>query len=166
MDTLPCIGLFGTCGASRWRERFVAFYQGAGIRYFNPQVDHWTAECADVEAAHLRRDEIILFPVTDETFGAGSLAETGFSLLQAIAANASRWVVVMVAPEPGPHLMDQPEAWKDNVRARRLVRAHLAANPLPNVFVVEDLDTMFALSVELYGIARSLGGIKQRLEAA
>jgi hypothetical protein len=166
MDTLPCIGLFGTCGASRWRDRFVQFYRDAGIRYFNPQVDDWTPAHADVEAAHLKRDEIILFPVTDETYGNGSLAETGFSILQAIASNASRWVIVMIAPEPGPHLKDQLEAWKDNVRARRLVKAHLAANPMPNVFVVDDLEAMFALSVELYGIARSLRAIEARMTAA
>lgn len=162
MDTLPCIGLFGTCGGSRWRDRFVAAYREYGFRYFNPQVEDWTPAHADIEAAHLRRDEIILFPVTDETFGNGSLAETGFSILQAIASSASRWVIVMIAPEPGAHLMDQPEAWKDNVRARRLVKAHLAANPLPNVFVVDSLDEMLFVSLELYGVARTLQVIAAR----
>lgn len=160
MSTLPCIGLFGTCGASRWREPFIRAYRQKGIRYFNPQVENWTPECADIEAAHLRRDEIILFPVTDETYGTGSLAETGFSILQAIAANASRWVVVMISPEPCAELMDNETAWKESVRARRLVIAHLAANPLPNVIVAPDLPAMLAASLSLYGVASTLQEVR------
>lgn len=162
MVNVPCIGLFGTCGASTWRDRFMRLYRDAGVRYFNPQVENWTAECADIEAAHLKRDEIILFPVTDETYGTGSLAETGFSILQAISGNASRWVIIMIAPEPAEHLKADAVAFKESVRARRLVQAHLAANHYPNVYVVDDLDEMLALSLELHGVAHQLKAIDRR----
>ena len=64
-----CIGLFGTCGGSKWRDEFMAAYEERGINFFNPQVADWTPECAEIEADHLVNDDVILFPVTNETFG-------------------------------------------------------------------------------------------------
>lgn len=151
MDLVPCIGLFGTCGDSTWRKRFVETYQALGIRFFNPQIADWKPEHADIEAEHLKRDEIILFPVTGETYGSGSLAETGFSVMQAVASPLRRYVIVLIDPEPAPHLEADGTAYKESVRARRLVRAHLVANPRQNVYVVEDLDEMLALSIKLHG---------------
>lgn len=62
---MPTIGLFGTCGGSKWRDQFMVKYDNLKINYFNPQVDDWNATFADIEADHLVNDEIILFPVTD-----------------------------------------------------------------------------------------------------
>ncbi len=70
------VGLFGTCGGSLWREPFEAKYNEQGIVFFNPQVDDWNPSMADIEAQHLAEDEIILFPITGETYGTGSLAES------------------------------------------------------------------------------------------
>ena len=81
---MHCIGLFGTCGNSRWRDAFIEKYKELGIAFFNPQVEDWTPDCAVEEARHLAEDRIILFPVTSETYGIGSIAETGFCVLQAI----------------------------------------------------------------------------------
>jgi hypothetical protein len=147
---VPAIGLFGTCGDSKWREPFIEAYKTLGIRYFNPQVADWNPQLADIEAQHLKMDEIILFPVTDETYGTGSLAETGFSILQAITSPLRRYVVVLIAPEPAEHLKADETAYKESVRARRLVRAHLNANPRENVFVVNTLGQMLALSIALH----------------
>lgn len=69
-----------------------------GIPFFNPQVDNWTPELADVEAWHLANDRLVLFPVTGETFGFGSLAETGFSVQSALSVNANRFVLLYIAP--------------------------------------------------------------------
>lgn len=150
MCSLPYIGLFGTCGDSTWRSRFVETYKALGIRYFNPQVADWNPELADIEARHLKLDEIILFPVTEETYGTGSLAETGFSILQAITSPQRRYVIVLIAPEPAEHLKADETAYKESVRARRLVRAHLDASPRENVFVVDTLGQMLALSIALH----------------
>ena len=61
------IGMFGTCGGSKWREPFIEKYEELGISYFNPQVDNWTDQNAIVEARHLAEDKVILFPITNET---------------------------------------------------------------------------------------------------
>jgi hypothetical protein len=154
MNYRPTIGLFGTCGDSEWRRPFMVHYNGYGIDYFNPKVKDWKPELAAVEAEHLRTDEIILFPVTDETYGSGSLAEVGFSILQAVTdLNEGRFVIVMISPEPCEALKADAVAFKESVRARTLVKAHLAANPHPNVYIVDTFEQMLALSVGLYRIA-------------
>ncbi len=158
--SIPCIGLFGTCGNSTWRERFIAHYREHGIRYFNPQVSDWKPEYADIEAEHLKRDEIILFPVTGETYGTGSLSEVGFSIMQAIQ-NTGRYIIVMIEDEMDEALGADAVAFKESTRARALVKAHLAANPHPNVFVVDDFNDMLALSTDLYGVSRKFAEITE-----
>ncbi len=72
MDNLkPCVGLFGTCGHSRWRDPFELRFASENIAYFNPQVEAgtWHAGLVDNENRHFVEDDIILFPVTDETTG-------------------------------------------------------------------------------------------------
>lgn len=59
-----CIGLFGTCGTSKWRSTFIDHYNDEGINFFNPQVNDWKPEDAIKEAKHLAEDTVILFPVT------------------------------------------------------------------------------------------------------
>lgn len=41
-----CVGLFGTCGRSKWRNPFMEKYKELGIKFFNPQVDDWKPELA------------------------------------------------------------------------------------------------------------------------
>ena len=144
------IGLFGTCGGSKWRDRFIERYQGLNIGYFNPQVDNWTPEMADIEARHLVEDDIILFPVTGETAGLGSLAEIGFSMFQAMKTDMNRYFVFMVEPECDPNKVSDPVMSKESKRARALVRAHLAKNNHPNVFVCNTLDEMLEVSLLLH----------------
>lgn len=155
------VGLFGTCGGSRWREQFIARYEALGIPYFNPQVDNWTPELADVEAWHLANDSLVLFPITNETFAAGSLAETGFSALTAMRTNENRFVMLFIDPRVDEALMAQnPQAAKDSVRARKLVLAHLKQNPVSNVFVVESLEQMLAQSVKLYAALELINSVR------
>lgn len=166
MKNIPCIGLFGTCGSSTWRADFIQVYDAAKIRYFNPQVSDWKPEYADIEAEHLKRDEIILFPVTSETYGTGSLAEVGFSIIQAINANLNRYIVVMIAPDMDEALKADETAYKESLRARRLVTAHLKANPHPNVFVVDNLDDMLELSLSLLNVATTLSVLDEKYRVA
>ena len=155
-----CVGLFGTCGGSTWREPFIRRYEELGIEYFNPQVDDWDPTFAEIEADHLAEDAVVLFPITGETYGTGSLAETGFSALQAIKLNKHRDFVIMIERELDDHL-DDPVARKESIRARALVSKHLEKLDLANVYIVASLEDMLTLSLALYQIAAQ----RQALEA-
>lgn len=149
---MPTIGLFGTCGGSTWRNPFMERFQEKGIPFFNPQVDDWKPEDAINEARHLAEDPIILFPVTNETYGTGSLAETGFSIVQAIRLEDRRDFVIMVSKDLAEGL-DNPVARKESLRARALVNEHLRKLRLPNVYLVDSLDEMLDISLRLYPAA-------------
>ena len=158
------IGLFGTCGNSQWRTPFIEHYERRGIAYFNPVVPNWDESCAAVEAEHLVEDEIILFPVTDETTGFGSLGEVGFSINQAITSNDERFVVVYIAPGVNDDVREaDAKAAKESCKARALVLAHLRKqyHKYPNVFVVESLDDMLNASSFLYDAMNSIRAAKQ-----
>ena len=151
MDTLY-IGLFGTCGKSSWRSRFIERYNQEGIQFFNPQVDDWKPEDATIEAEHLANDQVVLFPITGETYGTGSLAETGFSVLNAIRLEDRRDFVIMIEQELDDSLEDAV-ARKESLRARALVKAHLKKLRLSNLYVVNTLEEMLEVSVTLYRAA-------------
>ncbi len=157
-----CIGLFGTCGGSEWRESFMADYDLDKIPYFNPQVDDWKPELADIEAEHLADDEIILFPITSETYATGSLAETGFSILQAIRLDDRRDFVIMIDKDLDQELKDEnPGMAKESLRARALVLQHLKKLRLSNLYVVDNLDQMLEVSLKLYTARQLTSGLKQ-----
>jgi len=161
-----CIGLFGTCGGSRWRERlFIPRYDELGIEYYNPQVEDWNPSLAELEAEHLAEDAIILFPVTNETYAFGSLAETGFSMLNAMKLDDRREFVLFIAQDiaetnpKGNRLDDRlnPDGTKnpnsrakDSLRARALVKQHLIKMRLPNVYLVDSLEQMLDVSITLW----------------
>lgn len=146
------VGLFGTCGGSKWRDSFMARYKDLGIQYFNPQVDNWVPECAVEEARHLAEDKVILFPVTNETYATGSLSEVGFSILNAIKLDDRRSFVVMIQMDLSPELND-PIARKESLRARALVYEHLRKLRLSNLYVVTSLEEMLEISISLYRAA-------------
>lgn len=115
------VGLFGTCGGSKWRDPFKARYEELGIKYFDPNKEDWKPEDAEEEAQHLVEDEVILFPVTGETYGSGSLSEVGFSILQAIRLDDRRDFVILIESELDEALSDET-ARKESLRARALVK--------------------------------------------
>lgn len=155
--TKPCIGLFGTCGISEWRYQFIKRYKMKNIEFFNPQKEGWQPEDAIIEAEHLVNDDIMLFPVTGETFGTGSLGEIGFSILSAIRSNDQRFVVVHVSPTLNPLLQQEnPVAAKESINARAIINAHLKKAKYPNVFIVKDIEEMLDVSVKLYQVVQTL----------
>jgi hypothetical protein len=161
-----CIGLFGTCAGSKWREdHFIPGYDKLGIKWYNPQVDDWNPAMAEEEAEHLAEDAIVLFPVTSESYAFGSLAETGFSMLNAIGLDDRREFVIYIAQtidEVGPkgeklndlHNEDGSEnkasQAKASLRTRALVKEHLKKLRLPNVYIVDSLEEMYDVSVKLW----------------
>ncbi len=162
----PCVGLFGTCGNSRWRDVFIQRYAQEGITYFNPQVEAGTghAGLVDAENQHFVEDAIILFPVTDETTGQGSLAEIGFSIANALRSNANRFFVFLIEDEcHDPNACEKAKA--DSGRSRRLVKSKLSqdAATLDNIFLVESLDDMLVVSLKLTELLRAKAKIGQDL---
>lgn len=152
-ENVITIGLFGTCGGSKWRDSFMSIYNKSGIEFYNPQVDDWDPSLATIEAEHLVEDEIILFPVTDETYGMGSLAEVGFSISQAINSNDERFVIIYVCPTISKEKQDEnPVLAKESSRARALCLAHLKKqkHKYPNVYITNSLTNMLKVSLYLY----------------
>jgi hypothetical protein len=143
------VGLFGTCGATTWRSSFMERYEMESIPFFNPQVKDWKPEDAVKEAEHLANDEVILFPITSETYATGSLSEVGFSILQAIRLDDRRDFVVMIEQKLDKEL-DNELARKESLRARALVLQHLKKLRLKNVYVVATLEEMLEVSIQLY----------------
>lgn len=144
------IGLFGTCGRSTWRDNFIERFNKEGITFFNPVVEDWKPSDAIIEAEHLANDNIILFPVTSETYGTGSLAETGFSILNAIKMEERRDFVLLIDDFLDEDLMENQEYAKDSLRARALVLEHLRKMQLPNVYLVKTLDEMIEVAITIY----------------
>lgn len=161
-----CIGLFGTCGKSTWRKKFIEEYEQRGMvsgqNFFNPQVDDWDPSYAEIEAEHLAEDSIILFPVTKETYAFGSLSEVGFSILNAIKLDDRRDLVIMIEQELEPELMDDEVKAKDSLRSRALVKQHLKKLDYNNLYIVDTLDEMLQLSLVLYGSQEVLVNYQKR----
>ena len=161
-----CIGLFGTCGASTWREPFMDEFRSLGMvdghDFFNPQVDDWKPELAKVEAEHLANDCIICMPITKETFSLGSLAETGFSLMQAMKLDDRRDFVVLIEQELDAELMKDAALSQESLRSRALVLEHLKKLRLANVFVVDTLEEMLDVALKCYEAHKMLDGARKR----
>ena len=157
-----CIGLFGTCGSSKWREKFINRYKTKSISYFNPQKDNWKPEDAVIESEHLLSDDIVLFPITSETFGTASLAETGYSIINAIKSNENRYVIIFIDKKLNPLLhLENPTAAKESTNSRTIVLEHLKKLNNKNIFVVDSLETMLELSIKLYKVYETMMKIRK-----
>lgn len=143
------IGLFGTCGSSTWRSEFIKEYEKENINYYNPQVKDWRPECSIEEAKHLATDKIIVFPITSETYGEGSLSEVGFSILNAIRLDNTRYFIVLIDDYLNDDL-DDLLAREQSLRMRHLVRNHLFEQKLDNLYFVNTLEEMLKVSKVLY----------------
>ena len=109
MKSTLCIGLFGSCGSSKWRDKFIKKYTANNIKFFNPLKDDWKPEDSKIEAEHLATDEIILIAITGETFSSASLAETGYAILNTV--NNRRSVVIFIDQKLNPLLeIENPTA--------------------------------------------------------
>ena len=157
-----CIGLFGTCGGSKWRVPFETKYAELGIVSFDPVKENWTPDDAQIEAEHLANDNIVLFPVTSETYGLGSLAETGFSILSAARIDKQRFIIVMIDKDVDQKLKEEnPLTATESIRSRALVRAHLTKVKYPNVYIVNTLDEMLEASIVVHDALLKLKQIER-----
>jgi len=144
-----CVGLFGTCGGSKWRDDFITSYETLDVDYFNPDAgDNWHPGLVDEENRHLLEDEIILFPVLAESLGLGSLAEIGFSVLnviQNIERGSNQHLIVMIDDDCTAANSTASEI-DHSQRTRRLVKSKLIKVTHPNVIVVRNLNAMLVVS--------------------
>lgn len=85
----PVVALMGTCGSpeSTWRsEIFIPKLTNRNLAYFNPQLPAgtWTPEMAKIESENMATDEVLVFPISAESHGYASMAETGLAMLSAL----------------------------------------------------------------------------------
>ncbi len=154
----PCVGLFGTCGDSTFRqELFIPAYERLGITYFNPQVEDWEPGRADIEADHLVHDVVQCWPVLGSTYGTGSLAEHGFPIASSLHASTPlpKFIISLVEADLDEPLADEV-AGRESARARTLSLAHLANVTALNLFRVSSLEEMLEVSIVLSGVAKNL----------
>lgn len=120
--TKNVVGLFGTCGNSKWRDIAIPLLEVAGIEYFNPVVEDWNEKCVIIEAEHAANDKVIMLVITGETMAIGSMAESGWIALQAHLRDQKLIVVLDdMNPEPDPSLRIN--------KIRNLMRGHINALP-------------------------------------
>ncbi len=158
IEAQPVVGLFGTCGDSTFRkDLFIPEYERLGIAYFNPQVDDWKPEYADVEADHLATDTVQCWPVLGMTYGSGSLAEQGYSIASSLRAPTPlpKFVIPMIEMELSDELTDEI-ARQESLRARQLAITHMRNTTSPNVFMVDTLQEMLEVSIVLYGVSKNI----------
>lgn len=160
-----CIGLFGTCGGSKWREPFKDRYRNHGLvdeeNFFDPQKADWKAEDAVIEAHHLANDRVIVFPITPETYAEGSLAEVGFSILNAIRLDDRRHFVVHIALKLDDALMADTQRAKASLRGRALCMEHLKKLRLDGLYVVPTLEEALDVSMACYLSESCVAGVKK-----
>ena len=158
---MTCIGLFGTCGQSKWRDDFMSRYEELGIKFFNPQVGigEWHPGLVDGENRHFAEDDIILFPVTHESTGQGSLVEIGFSIRQSLRVNCHRFFIFLIDDECNDPNADGAHR-KESVNSRALIKSKLVEEEIHNVFLVDSLEEMLTLSIQLHEICVKYNEIK------
>lgn len=110
------VGLFGTCGDSKWRDPFIALLNESGINYFDHVKKDWNGLDSVIEAEYLHQARILLFVITCETTSYGSLAEVGWAAKSAQVN--SQTLILYVEDYKG----EDPSG--DASRVRRLVLSH------------------------------------------
>ena len=116
------VGLFGTCGDSRWREDVaIPLLEKANVSYFNPVVKDWNEEAMKNEAHHAANDQVIMLVITGETTAIASMAESGWVALQCVLTGRSLIVVLEDMPTEDPALRIN--------KVRNLLRQHISKLP-------------------------------------
>ncbi len=137
------VGLFGTCGDSKWREQFaIPLLEKTGIKYFNPVVADWNEEAMHREAEHASTDAIILMVITGETTAIASMAESGWIALQAYLRGQKLIIVLQDIPTENEPRKDEKGGSFTPNKTRRLLRQHITKLPseiLDTVYLFDDI---------------------------
>ncbi len=159
------VGLFGTCGNSKWRDPFIKKLNQLGVTYYNPCRDDWDPE---EDSWQLKNDRIILMPVTDETYGTGTLSESAFGIVTTLASiyQKTTKLVIYVAPiveyDPNDENLNNSVAIKESNRARRIVTEHIKIfGNLPNVYFVKNMEDMLTVTEMLIELCATEDKIRE-----
>ncbi len=105
------LGAFGTCGNPKspdyisWRHaELFPILEGYGIEpdsVFNPEVEEWKPEDAEIESIHLARDHVVAVAVTNQTESPASIMEAGFAAFGGVLRGQDA-IVYMAADERSP----------------------------------------------------------------
>lgn len=133
------VGLFGTCGSSKWRAPIMTQLDLVGIKYFNPVVEDWTPECRANEVHHASTDKVIVTVITGETEGVGSLAELGWMALG--AKERGQYLVIFIEDHPD----------KSNNKVRDLVRKYIidAEESMPQLYLVNSVEEIVPTVIDI-----------------
>ena len=143
------VGLFGTCGASKWREDVVIpILEKAGVAYFNPVVAEWNDEAQRNEVDHSANDQVVVMAITGETSGIASMAELGWQV--ATAESRGQSVVIFLEDMPND-LKDETGASLRINKARALIRKYIQNHDSPKVVLASNLEEVAQLAVKLMG---------------
>lgn len=130
--------LGGTCGSTTWRKdvaikRFAEVARnGRRIKAFNPQVDEWTPECAEIEKRAKNRSKVILMVLDNVTTAQASLAEACYYL------GKGRKMVIMCADYEKGALGLSDDLVKDLNRGRVYLRQFADSEGVPICGTVGD----------------------------
>jgi hypothetical protein len=159
----PTIGLFGTCGPSKWRKPFLEAYAKAGLPYYNPQLEPgtWNPEMAKLENDHLYNDNIIIYVVTDETTAEGSLPEIGFALNGIAESAGTRYAIIFIDRECNDASASEKEK-KNSRRTRELILSKLEQHYQANVFIAKSIEETLGLSLSVMTLAQTTHTLHSR----
>lgn len=165
-DPLLCVGMFGVCATTTFRQtKFIPKFEEEQINWYNPQLGEgeWNRATSPIEEAkHLAADQIILFPITRDSYALGSLSESGFGIIQSISLNDRRHVVILIDKELDERLISENEQLaNESLKCRALVYQHLRKLRLPNVYMVDTLDEMLDVAVLTYRTAEALAPLSE-----
>jgi len=165
MNEQITVGLFGTCGNNPWRDPFIEQYDTAGINWFNPDAgDNWHPGMIDDENHHLQTDDVILFPVLEQTTGFGSLGEIGFSIsnvVRKITNGHLQYLIVLIDDDCKDDKATEQER-KHSIKTRKLVKSKLLEVNHPMILVVHNLADMLTASIHVCNsvkLQRSIGNL-------
>lgn len=159
---LNCIGLFGTCSGSKWRDRFIEVYREENIRFFDPVVADWTPASRQNEIIHMRTDDVIVMMITDEAYSLFSLMECGI-LLKEMAANPFRHLIIGVDRHLDPMLSSNQLMYENSLAMRERILEELK-EPMDNVYPIFDINDAIAVSRQAYETTLIRRGIRSFIE--
>lgn len=125
-----------------WREHVVQpILDELDVTYFNPVVDNWSEENAEIEARVIANAETIVLVITETSPSIGSLSESGWAVLSAIELDQN--IIVYIALESNDD---------ESLRARRIVlsQARTLAGKVKNLYLVDSLDAVVSTLREIY----------------
>lgn len=141
------VGLFGTCGDSKWREQVVIpALEKANIAYFNPVVPNWNEEAQRNEVEHVASDKVIIMAITGETTGIASMAELGWQALS--ASERAQNLIIFLEDMPNDVKDETGTSLRIN-KARALIRKYVAAQKCLGIFLVDSLQAAADKAIEI-----------------